>query len=103
MREYQGKRNNPYILPHNLYMRMVYMIRDYERMKNIAGKLKNCQIETEIEAVETALEKIPEFYRLPIYQNVVDGERYPVGADERTFRRYKQKFIYYVAKELRKI
>ena len=33
MKEYQRKRNNPYQLPHNVYMRVLYHIRDYERMK----------------------------------------------------------------------
>ena len=33
MRNYQAKNNNPYRLPHNLYMRMLYLIKDYERLK----------------------------------------------------------------------
>ena len=27
------KKNNPYILPSNLYMRMLYLVRDYNRLK----------------------------------------------------------------------
>ena len=33
MRNYQPKKNNPYILPSNLYMRMLYLVRDYNRLK----------------------------------------------------------------------
>ena len=120
-------------------MRMVYVIRDYERMKNADGDIESdlrdaighslngyvsvnqldniaesiseklissgfifFPNETEVEAVEKAMDKIPEFYREPIYNNIISGDRYPTGADERTFRRYKQKFIYYVAKYLNK-
>ena len=34
MRNYQQKKNNPYKLPHNLYMRMLYLVRDYERIRS---------------------------------------------------------------------
>ena len=33
MRNYQRKRNNPYQLPHNVYMQCLYAIRDYDRLK----------------------------------------------------------------------
>lgn len=147
MREYQKTRNNPYLLPHHLYMRIVYTIRDYDRMRkayddtnfaeggaelklqnvivkslgnyvqmNVAVKISKMiasdllstgliiqPVADEVTAIEVALEKIPDFYQKPIYDNIVSGTRYPIGADERTFRRYKQRFIYYVAKELGKI
>jgi hypothetical protein len=31
MKIYQPQKNNPYKLPHNLYMQMVYLLRDYDR------------------------------------------------------------------------
>ena len=34
MRNYQRQKNNPYKLPHNLYMRMLYLVRDYERIRS---------------------------------------------------------------------
>ena len=33
MRNYIPKTNNAYCLPHNLYMQMLYLIRDYPRMR----------------------------------------------------------------------
>lgn len=33
MRDYQPTKNNPYILPHALYMQVVWLIRDYDRMR----------------------------------------------------------------------
>jgi CDP-glycerol glycerophosphotransferase len=35
-----------------------------------------------------------------VLENIMEGSRYPIGADERTFRRYKQKYIYHVARLL---
>jgi len=34
MRNYQKKKGNPYLLPHNLYMRTLYIIKDYDRMRD---------------------------------------------------------------------
>ena len=39
MRDYQAVTNNPYLLPHHLYMRTLYIIRDYDRLKEKAEKL----------------------------------------------------------------
>ena len=41
MRHYQPKKNNEYQLPHDLYMRMLYLVRDYERMKKEAKEIAN--------------------------------------------------------------
>lgn len=126
MRNYQRKKNNPYLLPHNLYMRTVYLIKDYDRLKQREKELREIypglsfdnspkaknkfssaleknveeliEISTEIKAIEDALDSIPPFFRKPVMDNIKSGCRYPLGADERTFRRYKQRFIYEVAK-----
>lgn len=132
MRDYQGIKNNPYILPHHLYMRTLYIIRDYDRLKEKAEKLlefnenppetvfvktpaeiknlKNIKDKPDIlpferaaletDAIEGALEFIPSFYRDGVLENIMEGARYPLGADERTFRRYKQRYIYHVARLL---
>jgi len=108
MREYQCTKNNPYLLPHHLYMRMLYIIRDYERIKqNTEMASEEGQKDNvfkgavrEAEAIEKALTYVPAFYRDGVLENIMDGSRYPMGADERTFRRYKQRYIYYVAKLL---
>lgn len=91
---------------------MLYIVRDYERLKSIATgnpsktvdeyKRRRNDIRAVV-AIEKSIGKIPEFFREPVYNNIVSGDRYPPGADERTFRRYKQMFLYYVAKALGKI
>lgn len=127
MREYQNKKNNPYLLPHCLYMRTLYIIRDYDRLKaeteqiihesplpsdgqptahNFNGSstenkaLRLAEIDAEIAAIETALSKLPVFYQLPIKNNILYDIRYPAGASSRTFKRYKQMFVFLVAKKL---
>lgn len=127
MRNYQSQKSNPYTLPHNLYARTLYLIRDYDRLKaevnnilfsspppsdgqptahgnNVSQTetkaIRLAIIKSEMEAVERALNEVPEFYRSGIIDNITNYSRYPIGASSRTFKRYKQKFIFYVAKNL---
>ena len=108
MRNYQRTRNNPYLLPHHLYMRTLYIIRDYERLKQKSeehekGELKDIvchRAAAETKAIENALLCVPSFYRNGVFENITDGAKYPTGADERTFRRYKQRYVYHVARLL---
>ena len=86
---------------------MLYIIRDYERLKQKAQEafpesegFIHKSAAKEAGAIENALTQIPAFYRDAVLENIMAGERYPVGADERTFRRYKQRYIYSVAKLL---
>ena len=127
MRNYQRKKNNPYILPHNLYVRTVYIIKDYNRLKSEVEDvidespvpsdgqptarfnkssvterkgIRIAEMATEVRAIDKALSAIPEYYRKPVFDNVLYGCKYPLGADVRTYQTYKQRFIYYVAKNL---
>ncbi len=115
MREYQCKKNNPYLLPKNLYYQVKYMIKDYQRLKEEYEKLSNtceeernwvkvCTTATKISAIKTALLKIPVEFREGLLNNI-DNERnikgyYPLNADQRTYQKYKQKLIYYVAENM---
>lgn len=124
MRDYQPIKNNPYILPHALYMQVVWLIRDYDRMReeyesslekspaphdgqprsgsNVDSTqqkaLTRVNLWTKIEAVDQALNTVPEEYQQGVWNNVVYRVRYPDDAEPRTYRRYKSKFIYMVAK-----
>lgn len=125
MRDYQRKVNNPYYLPKTLYRRVLSMIRDYDRQRaeindilygtpnvevsvsggmpgkpveNIAIRLS--KYEGDIEAVEKSLEKIPEEYRKAVFDNIRYGERFPETASYRTWLRWRQRFIYFVAEKI---
>ena len=139
-REYQRNKNNPYLLPHNLYMRVLYIIRDYDRLKDeyhavlqsspaprittgydkdgkhvselmqgsggiadpTADKaMRLVVISEELHAVEQSLRMIPGEYRQGVKHNVMYGAWYPTDASERTYRRWKQRFVFNVAKTLK--
>lgn len=114
-------------LPHNVYMQVLYLIRDYDRMKaeynavvdespvppdgaggksgpsdptgNKAVKLES--LGRKISAVETGLNAIPEEYRKAIYNNIV----YRIPYDTRytsyyTYRYHRSRAMRVVARKL---
>lgn len=127
MRNYQRQKNNPYKLPHNLYMRMLYLVRDYERIRSerediLQGSpapdgiphsgtgnpteqkaIKLAELGGSCRAVETALSLIPVEYRKGVYNNICYQSPYPTDAGEATYKRWRCRFIYEVAKILHEI
>jgi len=123
LRDYQSVKNNPYLLPDTLYRRVIALIRDYDRLKDEYhevlhsggqrpdGQPRGTQvsnpterkairmalISSELKAVEQAIVVIPHEYRNGVQDNVTYQVRYPDDADPRTYRRWKQRFIYSVA------
>ena len=124
MRDYQAKLNNPYLLPQPLYRMTLAFIRDHTRKLaeynsiceespappdgqpkgTLTGDpteragLRRVELYDSIKAVEQALIHIPTEYRKGVWNNIIHYKRYPDDADQRTYRRYKQIFIYHVAK-----
>ena len=127
MRNYQPKHNNPYFLPHNLYMHVLYLVRDYDRMKaqqnnilfassapdgmpggNQAGDptgnkaLQMSFLSGQIQAIERALDKIPPEYRKGVFDNVrYGGWPYGVPAHRNTWSKWRTRFVYWIAYELK--
>lgn len=124
MRNYQLKKNNPYKLPHNLYMRMLYLVRDYERIRSEredvihnspvhdgqphselsnpteAKGIKLAMLDSECMAVEKALNSIPPEYRKGVLRNICYGEPYPYTAHRNTYSNWRIKFLHSIAKNL---
>ena len=125
MKEYQRKRNNPYQLPHNVYMRVLYHIRDYERMKaerqeilyatpvfdgqprgnRVSSPTENrairlARVDEDCEALEQALVEIPPEYRTAVMNNICRQYPYPCDADYSTYSRWRQRLISFTAKNL---
>lgn len=122
MRNYQKTKNNPYHLPQNLYMRMLYLIRDYDRIRAerqeilhsspdhdgvpVSGfgspteskAMRMYAISRECEAVEKALRGIPEVYRDGVLNNICHRTPFPIDAGEATYQRWRSRLVYYVAK-----
>lgn len=128
MTEYQP--HGKYSLPKNVYLRTLYLIRDYDRLKeareeiigssappsdgqpkgsgartdetaNKAIRLE--RISKECEAVEQAMICIPEEYRAGVVNNVMYQVRYPYTAHPRTWAKYRSRFIKNVAENMRYI
>lgn len=123
-RDYQAWKNNPYRLPDVLYRRTLATIRDYDRMKReinyailaspgvdgprgsgigdptarAAERIERMQ--SDVRAIERALEKIPPEYRKGVFNSVRYYRSFPVDADRTTYARHKQKFVYFVAENL---
>lgn len=124
-KEYQPVRYDT--LPHTLYMRVIYLIRDYDRMKAEYDSLidesplppdgmprgtetsdptgsKAIRLEElgrQISAVDAGLAIIPEEYRRNIWQNIV----YRIPYDTRytsyqTYRYHRRKMIMTVAEKM---
>jgi len=139
-REHQREKNNPYLLPHNLYMRVLYIIRDYARVKEeyhailqsspapritsgydargryvsemmpgsggvsdptMEKAMRLAVISSELHAVEQALLMVKAEYRDGVMANITEGAHFPKGAGVSTYRRWKQRYAYYVAKKLK--
>ena len=127
MRNYQCKKNNPYKLPHNLYMRMLYLVRDYERIRSERSDILNsspdpdgvphsgngnpteqkaiklAMLDNTCGAVEKALSVVPDEYRNAIWNNICYWSPYPASAGEATYKRWRIRFVYEVAKNLHEI
>lgn len=125
MKEYQPKKERQYLLPHNTYMEVIYIIRSYHTLKRecadilvsspdrdegpsgsgisnapLAYVIKTEERTRRIDAVDKAMEKIPPEYRRGVFDNIVYRKPYPADAARKTYSRYKQRLIYYTAKEL---
>ena len=126
-RNYQRTKNNPYLLPHNLYMRVLYIIKDYDRLKDeyqtildsggsaMGGRragsgtsnptenkaIRLAAISDELHAIEGALIEIPQEYRQGVLSAIKYRTPYPDTAGYKTWQRWRQRFIWHVAKNMR--
>lgn len=59
--------------------------------------LKRAELSWQLDIVDHALEAIPEEYRAGIWNNIQRRERFPDTAGLKTWKRWKQRFIWMVA------
>lgn len=137
-RNYQLKRYSKYLLPHDVYMQMIYVIKDYNRLiqererimygtpfndgqprgtdisdPTESKAIRLAAINSEIEAIDqTSMEMIGRysdraisfkpleaFHNYGYFSGILGRND---GYCERTWKRYRQKFAYLVAKKLHK-
>lgn len=101
---YQPIKNNPYRLRDSVYPYIVWAIRDVARISKGYFDDDFMQAyrppQTHVEAVNTALQEIPEEYRQVIYDNVAFEKALPAGYRGKTTTLIKARFIYRVAELL---
>lgn len=111
MRDYQlVERKNPYWMEPSLWRKMLFIIKDYPRMKktydemhlsaNGETKMRLEKMKDTINAIEKSWNAIPEEYRKGIYNAIVFGMKYPFDADVRTYGRWKARYVHEVADRL---
>lgn len=114
-----------YVLPRTLYHKTQWLIRDYERLKaeyetagdisavnydgmphgseagnpTLRNALKRAEIGSDLKAIDAALRRIPEEYRAGVFESIVYRKRYPDTAGINTWKRWRQRFIYFAAYE----
>ena len=113
-------------IEHSLYMRIIYTIRDLDRLKEehdliieespmppdgqprgtgtsdptFSKANKVLRLHDDIVAVESALQSIPEEYRKGLMRNIINRERFPEYADRKTWSKWKRRFIQKVGENL---
>ena len=127
MKYYQLKKNNPFRLPDNLYRRVVYTVKDYDRRKAeyneqlayvppvldgmpsslsdsdpTANKaIKLAGLYDDLYAVDSAEQDIPKEYRAGVVENAKYGTEFPASAHYHTWQKWRQIFLYQVAKYMK--
>lgn len=125
-REYQRKKNNPYLLPDNLYDATISLIRDYDRLKQryeeiLHGSplppdgmprgsgvgnpteqkaIKMEAIFQQLQNIEQALLQVPSEYRNGVFREARFGGGYPIDAARSTYAMWKQRFVYHTAENM---
>ena len=126
MREYIPSEKNKYWLPHNVYYIALYTVRDYDRLcgeyqdilyssaPSADGQPRGtrmgapteqkaeriAEVSEKLDAIERALNQLPEEYRQPVFNNVRYNRPYPYTAGVSTWSRWRRRFLFYVAKYL---
>lgn len=119
MRHFIPKRNNLYRLPHNVYMQMMYLLRDYPRIKkdSVCKSEKNdvhlsiiksvsevlCEMKEEYKKRNTTygeLEPYKAFFDYGYYSYMFARKTSELGASKSAWNLYRSKFAYRLAVNL---
>ena len=117
MRHYVPQKNNPFVLSHDLYMQMLYLIRDcYHCMENKETEVSRERV-WQWEAVKRvavylkkqykkrpgslgAFDALRGFFDYAYYSYMFTGKGSDMGAGKRSWNLYRCRFAYLVAAEL---
>ena len=121
MRDYQ--RESKYKLPYAVYIQIIWQIRDYHRLKDMAAAViderpsgdegmphgspspdgvfnkavKRMQYTTLTDLIDKELAKIPKEYQRGVWNNILYRTAFPLDAARSTYALYKSRMIYSIA------
>jgi hypothetical protein len=122
--QYKSGKMGEFTLRENTYRRMWYLIADYPYFKAVAEgeidikelnwerqsvteekAISLCNFGNYIEAIENAKQAIPELYIEDVMNHIINNVRYKelTSASDATLKKWVQRFIWRVAKELGEI
>ena len=126
MAKIYSPKKSEYAMPKSVYYRMVYLVKDYprlceeaesillatppqtetpeiQRQRNITAQetqsLKYAAIMADVRDIEDALQVIPSDARMAILASIIQNKSYPLDRSNRTYSRYKQYYLYTLAKK----
>lgn len=126
MRDYHRKKGK-YILPASVYHQTLWIIRDYDRMREelhdiavssppppdgqprgsgtadeVFSKVrKRERLSERVAVIETELYLLPAEYQRGVWDNIQSNKPYPLDAGRATYSLYKSRYIHNVAKKLK--
>lgn len=121
MSDYQRK--SKYLLPTPVYHQILWQIRDYYRLKDMAEAIlderpgpgdgmphgspsangvfikatRRMELTRITDMIEKALAEIPKEYQKGVWNNILYRTAFPQDADRTTYARYKSRMIYQIA------
>lgn len=117
MRNYVRKKQNPAYLPHEMYMQMLYLIRDYQvngqgkDSKTATLRAHQWQIATEVfreqeqlyakgDETRKSLNALQAFFDYPYYSLMYTQKSRGAGACKRSWALYRSRLAYAIAEKL---
>ena len=113
MRNYLPKRQNPDYMPHNVYMQMLYLIRDYyeDGMAVTKGRIEqHQQVESVAQKLQEAysrrrdvfgeLSPLRAFFDYPYFSVMFSQAWREMGASKRSWKLYRCRFARQIAEGL---
>lgn len=126
MKDYQSRRDKSIVLPTPVYHQCIWIVRDMDRLREVVNEdrvnrrfivkedsleygtdalrrtLSVSEAEFRLECIDRALALVPEELRQGILDSIINrGAGYPEIAHDNTWRLWKQRFIYNLARYMR--
>ncbi|MBR5236640.1 MAG: hypothetical protein IKW06_04645 [Clostridia bacterium] len=113
MRHYMPKRKNPDYMPHNVYMQMLYLIRDYyegDRTETKGRKEQHRLVENAAQKLQESysrrrdvfdvLDPLRAFFDYPYFSVMFSQTWREMGASKRSWKLYRCRFARQIAEKM---